>query len=185
MLVEFKQDVVGVISGHTHTDEFRVLLDAHRTATIPYFIAPSLPPYNPDTNPAVRLFKTATSHQIIDFSQWTMDLSASNRVGKPVWSQYSALQQYGLADLSAQSLAALADRLWNDDDLFQVYNQAFQSFPSVPAAACTDAWSSSVYSPQGGGGRCKATLLCPILLYDDQSYFDCLAAHNQTTLPMI
>lgn len=183
LILRHSDVVVGIISGHTHSDEFRILADDKSSAAVPMYILPSLPPYNPDTNPAVRLFLTDDStHQLVDYRQWTMDLAASNLIGQPQWSQYSPLALYQLpAPLSAQTLRHLHDQLWVDDDLFQVYYQAYGSFPAIPTA-CTNEWSSSVYSPQGGGGRCKSMLLCPIMMGsdNDQVYYQCLQSHNST-----
>ena len=60
----------------------------------------------------------------MDYSQWTMDLTASNRATKPQWWSYSPLKLYApLEDLSAKSLYNLVGRLREDDDLFQAYSQ--------------------------------------------------------------
>merc|ERR1711907_130888 len=98
-MVRYKHTVKGVFSGHTHSDEFRVISKVTKVTStnsssnnsmgmslahpnpaavpskihtrrskqlqsarmyepaVPMFIIPSLPPYNPDTNPAVRLFQ--------------------------------------------------------------------------------------------------------------------------------
>ena len=179
LVLQHSKTVVGVVSGHTHSDEFRVLQNSN--GSVPLWIVPSLPPYNPSTNPAVRQFNTDHEHQIVDYQQWTMDLAASNLVDEPTWSSYSPLELYQLDSLSPQTLTALYERFWHDDDLFQVYYQAFGSFPSIPTS-CTNAWSPSVYSPHGGGGRCKAGLLCPIMMGTDESaYFACLSSHNTST----
>ena len=177
-----------IFSGHTHSDEFRVL----RTASdglndpvplVPVYIMPSLPPYNPSTNPAVRLFDfdTGTASVITDYHQHTLLLDASNAVKADTWDVYSPRSLYGMPDLSMASWESLAVRMDKDDDLFQLYYQAFTGFPAV-AIPCSDDWEPSVYSPHGGGGKCKTALLCPVLsARSDDDYHACIMQRNSSS----
>ena len=104
------------------------------------------------------------------------------RLGRWRWChRYSPRTLYGLPDLSLGSWESLAKRMDEDDDLFQTYYQAFTGFPAI-AVPCTDAWEPSVYSPHGGGGKCKTATWCPVLAAgSDSEYHACISERNQTT----
>lgn len=50
--------------------------------------------------------------QVLDYTQYYLDLAGANRAGAADWApEYNLTQHYGLADVSAAALHALADRL--------------------------------------------------------------------------
>lgn len=52
------------------------------------------------------------SVQVLDYTQYYLDLAAANRAGVAEWTaEYNLTQYYGLHDISAQSLHNLADKL--------------------------------------------------------------------------
>merc|ERR1711871_1637033 len=136
--------VKGIFSGHVHDDEFRVLSTFDGVSRVPHlvnWIMPSLPPYNPSTNPAVRSFQyrgsTAADWRVTNYQQHTFLLDSSNEAGSERWRVDDALTSFGMSDLSVESYVDLVRRLDEDDDLFQAYYQAFASHPAIKTS-CTD-----------------------------------------------
>lgn len=66
-----------------------------------------------------------TIQAVLDFNTYIMNLTDANLKGaevEPVWTElYQAKQEYGLTDLSPQSMDALFQRMLTDDALFQLY----------------------------------------------------------------
>lgn len=182
---EFSDTIVAAFSGHTHSDEIRVFTrELDQEPLVPLYISNSLTPYNPSTNPGVRLFKyDLGTMEVADYEQHFMHLGEANRGGDG-WDFYSARSRYGLGDdMSAAAWAEFAARLDQDDDLFQLYYLASNAFTEIKdsASVCSDEWSASVYSPLGNGGRCKSGYLCPILHMDGAGYEECIAERNSTS----
>lgn len=192
LLEKYHSIIRAMFAGHTHSDEFRLFTDRHSGQPLfPLFISNSLPPYNPSTNPAVRLFRfDRTSFELSNWQQFWFDLTSANRHagiinGSVFWDYYDAKARYSLPDLSVASLKDLVKRFDQDDDLFQAYIQASAVFPAVFDGKCTDEWNPQVYSPQGGGGRCKTGYICPMLNMMDDDYHKCLLARNQSMVDYV
>ena len=62
---------------------------------------------------------------VLDFNTYIMNLTDANLKGSgvdPVWFElYGAKQEYGIDDLSPQSMDTLFQRMVTDDALFQLY----------------------------------------------------------------
>ena len=62
---------------------------------------------------------------MLDFSTWIFNLTAANQLGSaqnPIWYQlYQAKSEYGLSDLSPQSMDDFFQRMLTDDALVQLY----------------------------------------------------------------
>lgn len=101
LMQRYNHTVKGIFSGHTHSDEFRVLRTLGRgdgtpkLPVMPVYIMPSLPPYNPSTNPAVRLFTfdTSIAEVITDYAQHTLLLDASNALHSDTWDVYRSMRR--------------------------------------------------------------------------------------------
>ena len=62
---------------------------------------------------------------VLDFNTYIMNLTDANLKGSevdPIWFElYQAKEEYGLADLTTQSMDELFQRMLTDDALFQLY----------------------------------------------------------------
>ncbi|KAI9559024.1 hypothetical protein GHT06_015813 [Daphnia sinensis] len=167
----FESTVAAQFYGHTHKDEYKVFYDTVEV-TRPVnvaFIAPSLTTYS-KLNPGYRTYtvdgqRPGSTWSVLDFSTFIMNLTEANQRGSevaPVWSElYQAKQEYGLTDLSPQSMDMLFQRMLTDDALFQLYfKNHHKNADEVVAEGCTN--------------RCKSNLLCRIVTTDiaDQSKCD-------------
>lgn len=55
--------------------------------------------------------------QVLDYTQYYLDLESANTMGEPNWTpEYNLTHQYGLSDITATSLHGLVDRFLSDDD---------------------------------------------------------------------
>uniref|UniRef100_A0A1I8NMJ2 Sphingomyelin phosphodiesterase C-terminal domain-containing protein n=1 Tax=Stomoxys calcitrans TaxID=35570 RepID=A0A1I8NMJ2_STOCA len=78
-------------------------------------------------NPAMRLYKFDTdSGQVLDYTQYYMDLQTANTLGEPNWvPEYNLTHYYALSDISAISLHNFVDRFTsNDGSWFAKYYRA-------------------------------------------------------------
>ena len=113
------------------------------------FLAPSVTPWVPEagTNPGVRLY-SYTPSVLTDYSQYVLNLTASNAAGAAVWLRlYGAAETYGVSDLGAESMADVYRRLVSDAALFDTYFRL-----------------NTAGSPAGGDCdlACKRSQLCAI-----------------------
>lgn len=65
-------------------------------------------------------FSSSFSLQVLDYTQYYLDLEAANTKGEPQWlPEYNlTTYYYGLADVSAVALHNLADRFTNPEDVY-------------------------------------------------------------------
>lgn len=62
-------------------------------------------------------FRVCLFFQILDYTQYYLDLPKANAVGRANWDiEYSLLDYYDLKDINAKSLHALADRFTQTND---------------------------------------------------------------------
>ncbi|KZS08591.1 Acid sphingomyelinase phosphodiesterase 3a-like protein [Daphnia magna] len=159
----FESTVAAQFYGHTHKDEYKVfydMVDVTRPINVA-FIAPSLTTYS-KLNPGYRTYtidgqRPGSTWAVLDFNTYIMNLTDANLKGaevEPVWTElYQAKQEYGLTDLSPQSMDALFQRMLTDDALFQLYfKNYYKNADEVVAEGCTD--------------RCRSNLLCHIVTTD-------------------
>lgn len=84
-------------------------------------IAPSVVPRKEgvggSNNPALRLYKFDTgSGQVLDYTQYWLDLPLANRAHEPLWQpEYNLTHYYALGDISAIALHNFAERFTGTD----------------------------------------------------------------------
>ncbi|CAB3367622.1 Hypothetical predicted protein [Cloeon dipterum] len=122
-------------------------------------VAPSLTPWRPpsdSSNPGLRLFKYDTeSGQILDYTQFYLDLAQANQKGKAEWQpEYNLTSFYGLSEVSARSLHRLAEtfRHTEDTELFERYVRAntVSMQPAHNSYTYNNGYSSSGLVDTGG-----------------------------------
>lgn len=153
LINRYESTVVGHFNGHSHKDQFHVFYDLHnktRPVGVSYDGGSVTP--NEYTNPAYRIYTidgnyTGSSFEVLDFTHYNLDLLTANNGGPATWkSEYSAKDEYQMPSLFSQDWSNLADRMRDNDTLFQQYYTYY--FKSAPHSKCTDS--------------CKSDLLCSI-----------------------
>ncbi|KAL5004230.1 hypothetical protein ScPMuIL_017686 [Solemya velum] len=122
-LVHKYSDVILLqLFGHTHDDHFVLTSSPDvEVKTGVSFIAPSVTPFG-GTNPSFRVYYLdEITHELLDYDQYRMNLDAANDGSPMVELVYSAMDEYDLPDMSAQSWHDFTNRLLEDDDLFNRY----------------------------------------------------------------
>ncbi|XP_063376920.1 acid sphingomyelinase-like phosphodiesterase 3a [Cydia fagiglandana] len=125
----FSDVIVGQFYGHRHTDTFRLVYSEGRPVSWA-FLAPSVTPRGAGSisNPGLRLYKFDSNNgKVLDYTQYYLDVT-TNR-GEHHWAiEYNLTQYYGLREVSATSLDALADRIRNyhDRTIFNKYINALR-----------------------------------------------------------
>lgn len=132
--------IQGQFFGHLHSDTFRLIYDeqgeldarpiaiglthSRLLAGTPIswlMIAPSVVPRKEgvggSNNPALRLYKFDTgSGQVLDYTQYWLDLPLANRAHEPLWQpEYNLTHYYALGDISAIALHNFAERFTGTD----------------------------------------------------------------------
>ncbi|KAJ6642014.1 Acid sphingomyelinase-like phosphodiesterase 3a [Pseudolycoriella hygida] len=121
----------GQFFGHLHSDSFRIIYNEMGQPVSWIMIAPSVTPRKTNVgsnNPAMRLYKFDTdSGQVLDYTQYYLDLAAANTMGEAVWqAEYNLTNQYfGSGEVNAVALHNLADKFTsNDNPMFLKYYRA-------------------------------------------------------------
>lgn len=114
----------GQFYGHTHYSEFKLLYDLDGRPINALWIAPSLTPYEVN-NMAYRVYYAdPNDYQIMDHETWTFDLRKANMnpTEKPTWfSQYSGSVDYGIPDVTPQSLGLFINNMATNETLFNKF----------------------------------------------------------------
>ncbi|XP_058987813.1 uncharacterized protein LOC131806929 [Musca domestica] len=127
---KYSSIIQGQFFGHLHSDSFRIIYDDKGTPVSWMMISPSVTPRKMSVgsnNPAMRLYKFDTdSGQVLDYTQYYMDLQNANLLGEPNWvPEYNLTHYYALSDISAISLHNFVDRFTsNDGSWFAKYYRA-------------------------------------------------------------
>jgi len=120
LLVEYSEPIVLTIAGHTHYDEFRLIVDKSLVSKEVVFTTSSIDPHYV-INPAVRLFfLDRDTRELIDYEHYYMDLKAviQNPNQEPqIVRLYSAMDEYKLPDMSAKSHENLLYKFQTDQPL--------------------------------------------------------------------
>ncbi|KAL5291313.1 SMPDL3B family protein [Megaselia abdita] len=129
LIRKYSSIIQGQFFGHLHSDSFRIIYDEKETPVSWIMASPSVSPRKGSlsNNPAMRLYKFETdSGQVLDYTQYYLDLDAANTLGEPNWTpEYNLTHQYGLSDITASSLHSLVGRFLSDDDkTFSKYYRA-------------------------------------------------------------
>uniref|UniRef100_A0A914E8U7 Sphingomyelin phosphodiesterase n=1 Tax=Acrobeloides nanus TaxID=290746 RepID=A0A914E8U7_9BILA len=156
----FEDTIVGQFFGHTHSEQYYMTYadpeDHTSRPTSVIFSAPSATPYS-RYNPGYRIYTidgnyTGSTYQVLDFEEWYFNLTAHGNDNHTTWEQLfaSAKTAYGLKNMSAYEWNNLAERMRNNDTLFQTYLRNFYRRDDVkrPDLVCN--------------ATCKADYICNI-----------------------
>ncbi|XP_031829471.1 cyclic GMP-AMP phosphodiesterase SMPDL3A [Nomia melanderi] len=170
--VRLYSDIIrGQFFGHWHSDTFRVVYSDTGPPVSWIMMAPSISPNTPGgpNNPGLRLYKFETNTgQVLDYTQYYLDLPEANSIGKANWLVgYSLLEHYGLQEITPISLHDLADRLTQaNDNAFVRYYAANTVF--LPREV-EQVWGC------GGplNGFCALHHYCTVTRMNPESYKEC------------
>lgn len=141
----FQDTVLASYFGHTHRDEFRVLLSPYRKPTpiSVAYIGPSITSFT-ENNPGYRVYYTDQQGYMKDHETFFFDLSDANKAGStsdPIWRRgYNAFDQFNLTNLGPFGWHRLVHQMIDDDHLFQnyfKYDHLSLSFSLTHFIACT------------------------------------------------
>ncbi|CAH0407184.1 unnamed protein product [Chilo suppressalis] len=138
----FSDIIAGQFYGHRHADTFRLIYRDGRPVSWA-LLAPSLTPRGAGSisNPGLRLYKfDSNTGKVLDYTQYYLDVT--NTRGEAHWAvEYNLTQYYGLREVSATSLEALAERIRNHNDrgVFAKYLTALRVRHSQDISECDSA----------------------------------------------
>lgn len=132
----FQDTILAQYFGHTHRDEFRVLLSPNYRKPKPIsvaYIGPSITTYT-ENNPAYRVYYTDPQGYVKDHETYFYNLTEANKNFEPVWSkEYNAYGSFNLTNLGPYGWHRFVNQMIDDDHLFQNYIKSvvFLSFAAV------------------------------------------------------
>ncbi|XP_050462261.1 acid sphingomyelinase-like phosphodiesterase 3a [Cataglyphis hispanica] len=174
--VRLYSDIIrGQFFGHWHSDTFRVIYNDMGQPVSWIMMTPSVTPsaVGGPNNPGLRLYKFETNTgQILDYTQYYLNLPEANANGKANWMiEYSLLEYYELQEISAITLHDLADRFTQSNDY------AFVRY----YAANTVTLPREVEQIWGCGGPlngvCALHHYCTVTRLNPDSYKECYSSY--------
>ncbi|XP_028033123.1 acid sphingomyelinase-like phosphodiesterase 3a [Bombyx mandarina] len=135
----FSDVIAGQFYGHRHSDTFRLIYNEGHPVSWA-LLAPSLTPRGAGsvTNPGLRLYKfEINTGKVLDYTQYYLDVT--NPKGEIHWSiEYNLTQYYGLREINAASLHALAEKIrsHHDRSVFNKYLTALRVRHSTDTSDC-------------------------------------------------
>ncbi|CAH0605620.1 unnamed protein product [Chrysodeixis includens] len=136
----FSDVIAGQFYGHRHADTFRLIYSEGRPVSWA-LLAPSVTPRGAGSisNPGLRLYKfDSNTGKVLDYTQYYLDVTR----GEAHWAiEYNLTQYYGLREVNAVSLDALAERIRNQHDrgVFTKYLTALRVRHATDVAECDTA----------------------------------------------
>lgn len=175
-LVRLYSDIIrGQFFGHWHSDTFRVVYSDTGLPVSWIMMAPSITPSTPGgpNNPGLRLYKFETNTgQVLDYTQYYLNLPEANSIGKANWLvEYSLLDYYELQEITAITLHDLADRFTQSNDYAFVRYYAANTV-SLPREV-EQIWGC------GGplNGACALHHYCTVTRLNPESYKECYSSY--------
>ncbi|KAK8801910.1 hypothetical protein WA158_006305 [Blastocystis sp. Blastoise] len=167
LMAEYKDVVRATFSGHTHVDEFYVVRDVHNEEKTPLsvnFVTAALEGYG-GNNPGAKLYTyDDETKDITNFVSWEGDFNRMNKENKFYWTPYfNALDAMKLKDLSPVSVIEWANRMFDDDELFQDYMTHYH-VGRYERGSCKDS--------------CKINAICKILFNEKDAKKACVESRG-------
>ncbi|KAK9875097.1 hypothetical protein WA026_005892 [Henosepilachna vigintioctopunctata] len=124
--------IVGQFFGHLHSDTFRVIYNEHGRPASWAMLAPAVTPKRTaagPNNPGLRLYKfNQNTGQILDYTQYYLDLTKANLENEAKWSvEYNFSTYYMINNITPLALHNLAEKLsftQGDNPVFNRYYRA-------------------------------------------------------------
>jgi hypothetical protein len=143
--VEFSDVIAAHFAGHTHKDEKRIFYGRNGIAAAIAHVLPSVTTQI-NRNPSVMQFKyDRATFELLDYTVHYSNVTRANLEGFFSFTPfYSALDYYGLADLSAASWQQLFEKMRCDRSLFDKYLKVHQVH--LPVCFCLFTITQAYYS---------------------------------------
>ncbi|KAJ6234068.1 sphingomyelin phosphodiesterase [Anaeramoeba flamelloides] len=123
LITKYSEEILGMMSGHYHTDDFMLVNDENGKLVSSNFISPSIT-LNHDTNPSFRkIYFDRSTKKIVDYDQYFFDLRLANRHAQTSngedsdikWNLgYSFKDAYHVDDATPTSLQTVIQNMEND-----------------------------------------------------------------------
>ena len=119
ILERFQSTIIGFFSAHTHYDQIKFLKNSKKEVFMANYISPSLT--TNCVNPSFRIYYFG-DNRLINYEQHSFDLEVHNKLAEQgnldlrFYKAYDFLSEYGLKDLSNESLAGLEKRFSDRDE---------------------------------------------------------------------
>jgi len=154
------QDIIkGSFWGHHHVDTFQLLGENVNEAHVGH-LGGSISAQG-DRNPSFRryMFDTSKQYELTSWRTYYMDLPAANKEGKITWKTlFDSRTDYGLKDLTPQSIVNFAKRLADNETL---YNDMWKHrFGGGPIDKCDS--------------TCRRRFLCSVIHTAHDDYEKCI-----------
>jgi hypothetical protein len=109
---------VGMYSGHTHMDDFRVLTDSKGTPYLVDHITPAVSPVR-NNNPGFQMFRyDRKTGKVLDMATYFDDLTAA----APTWGlEYTFNAAYGLDGYNGENLLKLSNSIFTNAAIRKKY----------------------------------------------------------------
>lgn len=177
LVLNYTDVIVLMSTGHTHTDEFRLIYDSLDEPQAIVYVSPSISA-NGKKNPSMRIYYLdPITFEVLDYDHYFLDLrpaiaySLGNETDYtlPIELLYSAKAEYGLSDLSPQSWHDLTERFNTDDDLLNKHRHHGNADADSRPSLCND--------------HCKASHICRQRNAHYDEYLECVPSRvNDTSL---
>lgn len=179
LVLDFSDIIVLQPTGHTHTDEFRMIYDESKVPKSVVYVSPSMTS-NGKKNPSMRIFYLdPDSFDVLDYEQYFLDirplLAAISKGQKDIdWKDmitklYSAKDEYDLPDLSPESWDGLLKRFETDGDLLTKHRRHSNAAADNIVSYC--------------GERCRHLHICRMKNCNYDKYQECVDELPLPTLP--
>lgn len=166
IFLRFSDIIIGQFYGHTHRDSVTVQRDRTGLPVNSVFVAPAVTPIRnikepASNNPGLRVYILDRDYEVQDLWQLYLNLTEANLQQRALWRvSYVMTEEYGLKDLSPDSLLGLGLRLVPARSrTFQTYFNHY-NVEYDPGLVCT--------------GLCQVQQVCAVLNPDHPGYQDCL-----------
>ncbi|XP_058791126.1 acid sphingomyelinase-like phosphodiesterase 3a [Phymastichus coffea] len=172
---QYADMIRGQFFGHWHSDSFRVMYSDDDEPVSWAMMAPSITPYRSGgpNNPGLRLYKfDIDTGQILDYSQYYLNLPEANSGKRANWRhEYNLREYYELQEITALSLHDLADRFTqtNDNAFVRYYAANRVSLPRE----VEEIWGC------GGAlnGLCALQHYCTVTRLTSRGYASCVSSY--------
>lgn len=153
--------VVGSFYGHNHLESFRIIKDLDGGSGHVLFLTSSVTP-NVDVNPSVTMYKFKKSYPftILDRIPIYVDIAGTDRAqGSLKWVEtQSEAEEYGIEDMSVESIEKFIGNLEVDDGLFQKFFNRLHLY--FEGKTCDE--------------TCKKKILCVVNNVYNTKAFECI-----------
>ncbi len=120
--LQWQDTVEAVFCGHTHMDEFRIVLNPDGTPAVPIHVTPSVSPVF-GNNPGFQVFTLDPDVGLKDYATWFYDLAGK---GTKAWEKtYTFSETYDLSRVDADAMFAVRNAIEDNPTVRDAYIRHF------------------------------------------------------------